>query len=84
MSYQTIRTDSPEESCDPRIRIVLSRENDEKTPIVYPDDTVLDLLLRMKIHPDGVLVFSGSEPIPLDDTVEGLDELKIINVASGG
>ena len=69
---------------DHLIRIFLTREKQKRTLSVNPGDTVLDLLSSLKIHPDGVLVFSENEPIPLDENVEGMDELKIVNVASGG
>ena len=46
--------------------------------------TVMDVLSRLNIKPDTVVVIKDNDPIPIDDDVKDGDKLKIIKVASGG
>ena len=45
---------------------------------------VLDVLRRMGTPPDAVIVLRDGTPLPLDAPVEANDELRIVNVFSGG
>ena len=46
--------------------------------------TVLDLLRSMGVHPDEVLVISGTVPIPVDHVLHDGDDLELLSIASGG
>jgi len=46
--------------------------------------TVMDVLSRLNIKPDTVVVIKDNDPIPIDEGVKDGDKLKIIKVASGG
>jgi sulfur carrier protein ThiS len=45
---------------------------------------VTDVLLKLNIKPDTVIVIKKNIPIPIDENIENGDKLKIIRVASGG
>lgn len=67
------------------VRIELTRENEVRDIEVPSDASVIDLVRSINLPVDGVLVLSGNVPIPLDLPVrEAGDDLKVINVASGG
>jgi len=47
-------------------------------------ETVQMLLRRLHLRSDAVIVVRDSTPIPVDDTLEDEQELRILQVASGG
>ena len=47
-------------------------------------ETVQNLLKRLHLHSNAVIVIRGSHPIPEDDTLQDEQELRILQVASGG
>ena len=51
---------------------------------VKKGDSVQMLLKKLQLRSDAVIVMRGSTPIPVDDIVENEDELRILQVASGG
>jgi sulfur carrier protein ThiS len=73
-------------NCSPRddITLKLTRERRESRIIIEEGDRVMDLLKRAGLPVDGVLVFKGNVPIPLDDDRLDVDELTVVTVASGG
>ena len=46
--------------------------------------TVLDLLNKLNIKPDTVVVISNKTPIPIDNDLKDKQEITIIQVFSGG
>ena len=46
--------------------------------------TVTDLLQKIHLKPDAIIVMRDDMPIPVDDGLDDEEELKIIHVASGG
>lgn len=46
--------------------------------------TVLDLLNKLIIKPDNVVVLSNKIPVPVDDELKDKQEITIIQVFSGG
>ena len=50
----------------------------------WEGDTLVDILRRAGIPVDGVVVFSGERPVPIDDPVMEHDDLKVVTVSSGG
>jgi len=68
-----------------RIEIKLYPEN-KTTALDFKVEsaTVMDVLSRLNIKPDTVVVIKDNDPIPIDEDVNDGDKLKIIKVASGG
>ena len=68
-----------------RIEIKLYPEN-KTTALDFKVEsaTVMDVLSRLNIKPDTVVVIKDNDPIPIDEDVKDGDKLKIIKVASGG
>ena len=66
------------------IRLVLIREKKTLKAPLFKYDSILDLLRREGIPVDGVLVFYGDDPVPLDGSPDNIKELRVLNVASGG
>ena len=46
--------------------------------------TVLDLLNKLNIKPDTVIVMSKKTPFPIDENLNGKQEITIIQIFSGG
>jgi len=70
--------------CRGIITLRLLREKRDILVEPAPEEKIMDLLRKAGIPLDGVLVFMGNVPLPLDDDVEGVDELTVVTVASGG
>lgn len=67
-----------------KIKIKISRTNKENEVQMKKGSTVLDLLNKLKIKPDTVVIMSKKTPIPIDDTLKDKQEITIIQVFSGG
>ncbi len=67
-----------------KITLKLTREKRESIVNIQTGDRVMDLLRKAGLPVDGVLVFKGNVPVPLDDDNLDADELTVITVASGG
>jgi sulfur carrier protein ThiS len=67
-----------------KIKVKVSRTNDEKEILLEKGSTVIDLLNKLKIKPDTVVVMSNKIPVPIDDNLDDKQELTIIQVFSGG
>jgi len=66
------------------IRVNISRSENIKEIIVKKDSTILDLLKKLDLKPDTVIVMRDNIPIPIDETLKKDQELSIIQVSSGG
>jgi sulfur carrier protein ThiS len=67
-----------------KIKVKISRKNEEKEIHLEKDSTVLDLLNKLMIKPDTVVVLNNKIPIPIDDILKDKQEITIIQVFSGG
>jgi len=68
-----------------RIKVALYPEkNNLDLEIKSENATVLDVLAKLNIKPDTVIVIRENKPIPIDEDINDGDKLKIIKVASGG
>jgi sulfur carrier protein ThiS len=67
-----------------KIKVKISRSNKEKEIQMEKGSTVLDLLNKLKIKPDTVVIMSNKIPIPIDDNLKEKQEISIIQVFSGG
>jgi len=43
-----------------------------------------DLLKKINLKPDNIIILRGNTPVPIDDILTDEQELTIIKVASGG
>ena len=43
-----------------------------------------DLLKKINLKPDNIIILRGNTPVPVDDVLTNEQELTIIQVASGG
>ena len=60
------------------------KTGETKKIILEKGPKVRDLLEKIKIKPDTIIVMSDNTPIPVDDTLTENQEILIIQVASGG
>ena len=67
-----------------KISVKLSRKNEIKKVNLEEGSTVLDLLKKLKLKPDTIIVMNNNLPIPDDDILEDKQKLTIIMVSSGG
>jgi sulfur carrier protein ThiS len=66
------------------VKLNFTREKREITISLEAGESVMDLLAKADVPVDGVLVFRGNVPVPLDEDVIDVDELTVVSVASGG
>lgn len=69
------------------MQVVVSRvpRPNVATPIDLPDGaSVMEALKRLGVAPDAVVVLRQGTPLPLDAGLEAGDELRVVNVFSGG
>ena len=67
-----------------KIKIKISPGNTVKNIELKTGSTVYDLLKKIQLKPDTVIVIKDDIPIPIDDIINQNNELRIIKVASGG
>jgi len=58
--------------------------NIQKNIEIIMGSTVNDLLTKIQVKPDTVIVLKNNTPVPVDDILSDAKELRIIRVASGG
>jgi sulfur carrier protein ThiS len=66
------------------IKVKISRTNENKDIQLEKGSTVIDVLNKLRIKPDTVVVMSSKTPIPIDEDLKDKQELTIIQVFSGG
>jgi len=67
-----------------KIKVKLSRTNETKEISLKIGSTVGELLEKIKLKPDTLIVISNNTPVPVDDVLNNDQELTIIQVSSGG
>ena len=67
-----------------KIKVKLSRINKTKEVNLEKGSTIEDLLRKINLKPDTLIVMNKDKPVPIDDTLNDGQELTIIQVASGG
>ena len=67
-----------------KISVKLSREKKIKVINLEEGSIVLDLLRKLKLKPDTVIVSDNNMPIPDDDILQDKQNLSILIVSSGG
>ena len=66
------------------IKVKLLRTKETKKINLETGSSVEHLLKKIKLKPDTLIVMSNNKPIPVDDILNGSQELTIIQIASGG
>jgi len=67
-----------------KITVKLSRTKETKEIHLETESTVNDLLRKMNLKPDTLIVMSNNVPIPIDNALKDGQEVAIIQVSSGG
>ena len=67
-----------------KITIKISRSNEIKTIDLEKGSKIQDVLTKINMKPDTLIVLNKNKPIPIDDEVKDGDELTILQVSSGG
>jgi len=67
-----------------KISVKLSRTKEIKVIDLKEGSTVLDLLKKINLKPDTIIVMKKNSPIPIDDVLKDKQSLSIIMVSSGG
>lgn len=58
--------------------------NPDRVEVLDGPSKVRDILARLGVHPDSVIVIRGDELLTRDDTVGADDEIEVRPVVSGG
>ncbi len=66
------------------ITIKISRTNETKTINLKTGSTVQDVLTKINMKPDTLIVINKNNPIPIDQELKNGEELMILQVSSGG
>ena len=66
------------------ITIKISRTNEIKTINLETGSTVQDVLTKINMKPDTLIVINKNNPIPIDQELKNGEELTILQVSSGG
>lgn len=67
------------------MQLNVNLHNREKKIVELNDNTTaLELIKKLELTPDEVIIIRDNNPIPVDEKLYDNDEIKIIKVASGG
>ena len=66
------------------IRVKISRSDKIKEIQIDKNSSILDLINKLDLKPDTVIVMRNHMPIPIDEILTKNQELSIIQVSSGG
>ena len=66
------------------ITIKMQRTQEIKKIKIDDNSTVEDILKKIDVKPDTVIVMHKNKPVPIDDTLKEGQEIDILEVASGG
>ena len=66
------------------ITVTLIRSNETKNVNLENESKIHDLLKKIHLKPDTVIVMEKNNPIPIDDNLRNGQKLTIIQVSSGG
>ena len=67
-----------------KITVKILPENSTKEIDLKSGSKVYDLLKKIQLRPDALIVLKDNMPIPVDDILGEGQELSILQVASGG
>jgi sulfur carrier protein ThiS len=67
-----------------KITVKISRTNETKTIDLEKGSTIQDVLSKINMKPDTLIVMNENKPMPIDDEISDGEELTIIQISSGG
>lgn len=67
-----------------QIKVKISRTNETKKISIKAGSTVEDVLKKINLKPDSVIIMNKNKPTPVDDEIKDGVELTILQVSSGG
>ena len=67
-----------------KIKVKILPKNSTQEIEITTGSKVLDLLKKIQLKPDSIIVLRDNTPIPVDDVLSENQKLSIIQVASGG
>ncbi|HUS99063.1 MAG TPA: hypothetical protein VMY59_01940 [Candidatus Thermoplasmatota archaeon] len=67
-----------------KVKIICVPQDTSTEMEIKKGETVQMVLKRLHLRADAVIVVRGTTPIPMDDILEDEQELRILQVASGG
>jgi len=67
-----------------KIKIKILPSNSKNEIELKYGSTIYDILKKIRLNPDTVIVLNNNKPVPVDDIIKNNKELTIIQVASGG
>ncbi len=67
-----------------KVTVTFSRSNKRKDLKIPSGSTSSDILKKLNLKPDTLIVMNDDTPIPIDQEVTNNQHLTIIQVASGG
>jgi sulfur carrier protein ThiS len=67
-----------------KIKVKIVPRNVQQEVDVKKGSTVAELLRLMQLRPDAFIILKNNSPIPIDEIVDGNQELCLLQVASGG
>ena len=67
-----------------KVTVEISRTKETKTIELNNGSLVQDVLKKINMKPDTLIVMNKKTPIPIDTELNGGEELTVIQVSSGG
>jgi len=67
-----------------KVTITISRTRETEDIQLNKGSTVNDLLKKINLKPDTLIVMSNNTPVPIDDVLTDGQTLTILQVSSGG
>ena len=67
-----------------KIQVKTLPENKKKEIDIKSGSKIIDLIRKINLKPDSIVVLKDTVPIPIDDEITENQKLTIIKVSSGG
>ena len=67
-----------------QIKVKISRTKETKKINIKTGSTVEDVLKKINLKPDSVIIMNKNKPTPVDDEIKDGEEITILQVSSGG
>ncbi len=67
-----------------KINVNLLRSNTSQQVLVSDNETIRQVLKKIGLHEDMVIVLHKNQPVPIDEHVSCCQELTVVEVSSGG
>jgi sulfur carrier protein ThiS len=67
-----------------KISFTLLPEQSTKTVEVTEGTPIIEVLRKLQLHPDALIILRNNTPIPIDEKLVKDEDLSVLKVASGG